>query len=311
MLSRVADSIFWMARYMERTNGMLRMLRTNYVASQSEENAFSWKSVLQTYSSKTVAEIEEMEYSSQKVIEHLLIDKNHLGSVINIITLARENARSVQDHITKEVWQCLNEYYHLIKEPQIETNIQKGDPISVLDVLIRHGMLYHGTVDITMAREEGFNFLNIGKFLERSILSADMINIKLAELHFDLEQQLEEQPWRYLLFSLSGYELYLKTNRGSVEPNKVIQQVLYNPSFSHSVLYCLNQLTRYFERLKEESITEIYNEMEFLIGKSMNHIKYSNAQTQSGSSLKNLLAQLKNELFYISSSFSKNYFGVS
>ena len=83
MLSRVADSIFWMARYMERTNGMLRLLRTNYVASQSEEKAFSWRSVLLTYGDMQPKQIDELEFSSQKVLEHLLHDKENNSSVIN------------------------------------------------------------------------------------------------------------------------------------------------------------------------------------------------------------------------------------
>jgi uncharacterized alpha-E superfamily protein len=311
MLSRVADSIFWMARYMERTNGMLRMLRTNYVASQSEETAFSWKSVLTTYGNKDEQELEAMEFAPQQVIEYLLFDKEHLGSVINIITLARENARSVQDHITKEVWQCLNEYYLLIKEPQLERNIRLGDPISVLDTLIRHGMLYHGTVDITMSREDGFNFLNIGKFLERALLSADMVHMKLEEIKTGTDLQFEAPQWRYLLFSLSGYELYLKTNRGSLQPVKAIQQILYNPVFSHSVLYCLKQLNRYFERLESESIPEVYSQLEFLIGRTMNNVKYSNIQSIEGPAVKVLLAQIRTELFEISGSFNKYYFGVS
>ncbi len=311
MLSRVADSIFWMARYMERTNGMLRMLRTNYVASQSEEVSFSWKSVLNTYGDPQRQQAESIEYSSLLVLEYLLLDRDHVGSVLNIISQARENARSVQDHITKEVWQCLNEYYHLIRDPQIEKNIRHGDPLTALDALIRHGMLYHGTVDITMAREEGFNYLNIGKFLERAILSADMINIKLNEMDYNLQSPNEAPQWRYLLYSLSGYELYLKTNRGMVNPDMVLNQVLYNRAFPHSVLYCLQQLNRYFERLKTESLPHIYNKLEFLIGRAMNNVKYSNTQNKDGDTLQLFLSQTRNELFEISGSFSQYYFGLS
>ena len=115
MLSRVAESIFWMARYMERTNRMLRMLHTKYVSSQDEINDFSWNSVLQIYSDKPEKVFKLIETNSPKVLEHLIVDRDNSFSIINNITRARENARSVQDHLTKEVWLCLNEYYHLIK----------------------------------------------------------------------------------------------------------------------------------------------------------------------------------------------------
>lgn len=311
MLSRVADSIFWMARYMERTNGMLRMLRTNYVASQSEETGFSWKSVLNTYGDCPAEKVEQIQYSPTEVLTYLLHDREHIGSIVNVITLARENARAVQDHITKEVWQCLNEYYHLARDPQIEKNIRHGDPLSALDTLIRHGMLYHGTVDITMARGEGFNYLNIGKYLERAILSADMVNIKLEEMNYNLHLPGEAPQWRYLLYSLSGYELYIKTFRGALQPDTVLKQVLYNSAFPHSVLYCLKQVNRYFERLKAESLPENYNRLEFVIGRSMNNVKYSNLQNKDSLALQQFLYQTRNELFQISSSFSQYYFANS
>jgi uncharacterized alpha-E superfamily protein len=311
MLSRVADSVFWMARYMERTNGMLRLLRTNYVSSQDEVKDFSWNQVLRTYSDLSPEETNDFENNSSKIIEHLLLDRNNSASVINNVTRARENARAVQDHITKEVWQCLNDYYHLIRNEQIHQQVQFGDPVSALDNLIQHGMLYHGTVDITMARGEGFNYLNIGKFLERAFLSADMLNIKLKELNYNLQQPIEVPALRYLLYSLSGYELYLKTHRGNFHVDFVLQQILYNTHFPHSVLYCLQQISRYFERLKTESLPESYDQLEFLIGRAMNNVKYSSIQPQDSEGLKRLLQQTRNELFGIAGGLNQYYFGNS
>ena len=308
MLSRVAESIFWMARYMERTNRMLRMLHTKYVSSQDEINDFSWHSVLQTYSDKPEVEFKLIETNSAKVLEHLIIDKENSSSIINNITRARENARSVQDHITKEVWLCLNEYYHLIREADIEKNIRFGDPITSLDLLIRHGMLYHGTVDITMAREQSFNFLNIGRFMSRAIITIDLLTIKLKEYDYDLEKYADDPSWRFLLYSLSGYELYNKRNRGTLDAGLVIQHVLYNTDFPHSLLYSLNRLCRYFERLKTESKPDNYAQLEFLIGRCTNNIKYSNL-TNNSKLLKEFLPQTRNELFEIASTFNKFYFG--
>lgn len=311
MLSRVADSVFWMARYMERTNGTLRLLRTNYISSQDEVQDFSWQPLLRSYSDASVEEIQAIGNDSPKVLEHLLLDRNNGASVFNNITRARENARAVQDHITKEVWQCLNDYYHLIRDKNIHVQVKQGDPVTALDSLIYHGMLYHGTVDITMARGEGFNYLNIGKFLERAILSADMLNIKLTELNYNLQQPVEVPALRYLLYSLSGYELYLKTHRGNFQADHVLQQVLYNDNFPHSVSYCLKQLFRYFERLESESLPESYKQLEFLIGRAMNNVKYSSIRLSDSENLLNFLYQTRQELFGIAAAFNQYYFGNS
>ena len=311
MLSRVADSIFWMARYMERTNGMLRLLRTNYISSQDEVKDFTWQAILRIYSDATEEEITAIGNHSPHVMQHLLLDRLNGSSVINNITRARENARAAQDHLTKEVWQCLNDYYHLIRTRNIQQQVQQGDPITAMDSLIYHGLLYHGTVDITMARGEAFNYLNIGKFLERAILSADMLNIKLTELNYELRQPSEVPALRYLLYSLSGYELYLKTNRGNFQADLVLQQILCSGNFPHSVYYCLNQLSRYFERLHPGSSQESYSQVEFLIGRAMNNIKYSTIRLSDPEGLRKFLQQTRSELFGIAQGFNQYYFANS
>jgi len=309
VLSRVAYNIFWMSRYIERTNGMLRLLRTNYISSQDEVNNFSWRSVLRLYSDVSPAQTEMIEMQSSRVLDHLVLDFNNTSSVCNNIYKARENARAVQDHISKEVWQCLNDYHHLVRDSVIHNQIKYGDPVTAFDNLIRHGMLYYGTVDTTMARGEGFNYLHVGRFLERAILSIDMLNARLTELGYNLQQPIEAPALRYLLYSLSGYELYLKTYRGKMATSSVVEQILYNPNFSHSVLYCLQQLTRFFERLQGESLPENYREVEFQIGKSRNNIRYSNMQEADSVTLKSFLEKTRNEIFTIDTAFNKYYFG--
>lgn len=311
MLSRVANSICWIARYMERTNGMLRLLRTNYISSQDEVTDFSWQSVLRLYSDLPPSQTEQIKNNSSKVLDHLILDVSNTASVCNNIYRSRENARAAQDHITKEVWQCLNDYHHLIRDQQIHNQIRYGEPLTPMDALIQHGMLYYGTVDSTMARGEGFNYLNVGKFLERAILSADMLNIKLAELNDDPGRPPDGIEWRYLLYSLSGYELYLKTYQGKFETKNVVEQVLYDTNFPHSVLYCLQQLTRYFERLKEESLPDSYSEVEFRIGKTTNHVKYSNIENAGEKAQKDFLDEVRRQLFQIANAFSQYYFGNS
>ena len=114
----------------------------------------------------------------------MVIDKENANSILNMVTLARENARSVQEHIPKDLWQCLNEYYHTAKEPRIAAGLKKDDPIGVLDVLIkagnavlRHSRNYNG------ARPGHAAFMNIGKYLERAIQSIDILDVKFGPIN--------------------------------------------------------------------------------------------------------------------------------
>ncbi len=179
MLSRVADTIYWMARYMERTTGMLQVLRTSYISSQDDIKDFNWRPLLTTYGGElTKQQIKEAEWDTASVFEYLILGKENISSAYNNILQSRENARAIQDHITKEVWQCLNNYYHFIREAEFENQLRTGDPVTAIDALIRHGLLFTGTVKNTMTRDDSYTYLHIGKFLERSILMTDILPIK-------------------------------------------------------------------------------------------------------------------------------------
>src|SRR6185295_11734761 len=147
MLSRVADSLFWMSRYMERTDGMLRMLKVNHHSSQDDRDDFTWRPVLKIFSTLSEEEIVGIERNGRKVLQYMVVDRENPNSVLNMVTIARENARSVQDNITKELWQSLNEFYHAMRNEKLEVALQYEDPLTVLDSLVRQGMLYYGVAD--------------------------------------------------------------------------------------------------------------------------------------------------------------------
>src|SRR6201999_1955137 len=137
MLSRVAASFYWLSRYIERSDGMLRMLKINYASSQDTVQEFTWEPVVRIFAGSDDEEAEKLENNSRAVLKYMVTGKNNPNSILNIITLARENARGVQEHITKDLWQCLNEYYHTVKDIRIDNALKKDDPVSVLDILIK------------------------------------------------------------------------------------------------------------------------------------------------------------------------------
>ena len=309
MLSRVADTIYWLGRYMERTNGMLQVILTQYISSQDEASDFMWRPLLKIYGELSEEEIKIIETSSPKALEYMIFSRTNSASAYNNVMFSRENARGIQDRITKEVWQCLNDYYHFIRNDDLRKEVSMADPVSTIDLLIRNGLLFTGTVDNTMTRGEGFTYINIGKFLERAVHSSDITRIKMNEL-FSKQQDAYEAPnLRYLLYSLFGFEVYLKTYKGNFTTKNVLDLILYNPDFPHSILYSLERLYKYFERLRPESLPENYDRLEFLIGKTMNNIKYSNVNESDIQTLDAFLFQTRLDLFEISAAFSKYYFG--
>ncbi|MBS1509330.1 MAG: alpha-E domain-containing protein [Bacteroidetes bacterium] len=308
MLSRVADSLYWMSRYMERADGILRMLKINYASSQDDIQEFSWKPVLRIFTALTDAEATALANDNRGVLQFMVTDKDNPNSVLNIVTQARENGRSVQDHITKEMWQCLNDFYHTIRQQKLVELLQQEDPITVLDTLIKLGLLYFGTTDVTMARGEGSAFINIGKFLERAIQSADILDIKFSDLNYELDKPADTTYWKYLLMSISGYELYLKTYRSGFGAKNVMEQIILNENFPRSVVYSINHLHHYFERLKNEKNISGFNHLNFMIGKVQSKIKFSTPDAIIHEGLHHFLVETKSSLFQIGNALNQNYF---
>ncbi|SEN20512.1 Uncharacterized conserved protein, Alpha-E superfamily [Mucilaginibacter gossypiicola] len=311
MLSRVAASFYWLSRYIERSDGMLRMLKINYASSQDTVQEFTWEPVMRIFAGLNAGEAEKLDNDSRSVLKYMVTGKNNPNSILNIITLARENARGVQEHITKDLWQCLNEYYHTVKDPRLERSLHREDPIGVLDVLIKQVMLYYGTVEITMERGEGRAFMNIGKYLERAIQSVDILDTKFSSISDNPDLLTDTTYWKHLLLSLGGYELYLKTYREGFEAENVLEQVVLNNDFPRSVIYSVNNIQRYFDRLKNDSNADDYREMSFQIGRLQSRIKYSSVKSIKQEGLHLFLTQIRSELYGVGNSLNQHYFANS
>jgi uncharacterized alpha-E superfamily protein len=286
------------------------MLKINYASSQDELHEFSWKPVLLIFTYMEEEQASAISNHSREVLQYMVTGKENPNSVLNMVTHARENARSVQDHITKELWQCLNDFYHTIRDERLAESLQREDPVTVLDVLIKQGLLYYGTTDITMARGEGYAFMNIGKLLERGVQSADILDIKFSDLQYDFTKT-DTMYWKYLLLSISGYELYLKTYRSGFEAKNVVEQIVLNNDFPRSVIYSINQLHRYFERLKSDGNAEGFRKIDFMIGKIKSKVKYSTVETIMEEGLHAYLNTVKEELYEVANALDQYYFAYS
>lgn len=311
MLSRVAASFYWLSRYVERSDGMLRMLKINYASSQDAMKEFTWEPVIRIFAGSDGEETAKLENNSRAVLNYMVTGKNNSNSILNIITLARENARGVQEHIPKDLWQCLNEYYHTVKDPRLVRALEREDPIGVLDILIKQVMLYYGTIEITMERGEGRSFMNIGKYLERAIQSVDILDTKFGSVSDNPDLLTDTSYWKHLLQSMGGYEIYLKTYREGFEASNILEQVILNNDFPRSVIYSVNHIQRYFDRLKNDSNMDSFREMSFMIGRLESRIKYSSVKSIEEEGLHLFLTQVREDLYGIGNALNEHYFAHS
>lgn len=307
MLSRVAENLFWMARYMERSSSQLRVMRSLYVASQ-DGSPFMKRETLNLAFNQGASSNETVPMTT--LLHGLLFDKNNDGSIISNVFKARENARSVQDHITLELWHTLNEFYLLIKDHKLSATFTEDDPITVFDDLIHQCMHYFGVIDSYMFRGEGFYFLNMGKFVERSLQSSKLLQLQFMFNNGILSVGEELLSWRYFLFAMSGYEFYLKSNAGNIVPERIFHQVLNDSLFPHSVAYCIQQLVFYGSRLAAGRTENVGKDVKYAIGKTDALLKYKELELKSEQVLL-FFNSLNEHIYGIVSALNKNYFGLN
>ncbi len=313
MLSRIADSLFWLNRYMERADGILRVTRTNYISVLDKgisENV-TWRPVLEIFTTCKDEEIEKLENNTGGVLKKIILDADNNNSLKVLINRARENARGVQDHITKEVWESVNQVYHIVNSPSLNKKLLSEHAMDTLDSLTRQIVLYTGVTDITMPRGSGWNFMNIGKYIERCLETLEITNREFATIGYALEEQQDILYWRILLLSLSGYELHLKTYRTTNNNQNVLHQAIINANFTRSLIYSLTRIDRYLEDIVKENQSEENQALVRCFGRLYSYVKFIDFDTLDALTLQHFLATVKNELLEFSKRLGQSFFSYS
>ena len=313
MLSRIADSMYWMNRYMERSEGMLRMLHTHYMLSldKGPYGTHDWRPALQIFTSLPEQEIAGIAGNTNQVMEYLLLNTKNLNSLKVILNRARENARGMQDHITKEVWEQVNHMYHLINNPKTEKKLISNETLATIDMLVQNCLLYTGVTDTTMPRGMSWSFMNLGKYIERSLLTIELTDKHYQAINYDLEQNKDILYWRGLLFSLSGYELHLKNYRSTDHSYNVAHQVIFNLQFPHSIIYSLQRIKKYLDdAIKENNPSEKYNLLK-QFGRLYSQVEFADFEWIKRSGLPAYLRDVRSELLQFSRSLSHSFFSYS
>lgn len=313
MLSRIADSLYWLNRYMERADGLLRVVSTHYILSFDKDvnGNLTWRPVLEMFSITADEEITAIENDTGASLKKLITDTTNDNSLKMIMSRARENARGVQDHITKEVWEEVNSVYHLMNYSSLDGRLDSYEAIEVLGLFTRHSVMYAGITDITMARGTGWHFMNLGKYIERCLEALVLISKQYALINYKLDEMRDIMQWRYLLMSLSGYELHLKTYGSSNYNYNVIHQILFNEEFPHSVIYSLARIERHLaEVIKENSSVENANLMRHL-GRLHSKVRYTDMESLNDQTLRQFLEDVRGELVVFARKLAQNFFSYS
>lgn len=309
MLSRIADSLFWLNRYMERTQSILRVVRTHYIISLDNDaiGNTTWKPILEIFTQLPKAEIAQIEKQTDAVLKKILTDSSNPNSIKTIVGRARENARGVQNQITKELWEAVNSMYHLTNKSLLNKKLSGPEALEVIDQLMHQSVLYAGIADITMQRGIGWDFMKLGKYLERSMETIVITDKQCQRFDYDMQQERDITQWRFLLMSLAGYEVYLKTYRTFKHNNNVLHQMLLNEDYPHAVIFSLTRISRYLKDVINDNDSDKLALMR-TFGRLYSKIKYMDPERLETMDLHLFFKELRNELLVFHNQLEKVFF---
>ena len=233
MLSRVADSLFWMARYLERAEHSARIIgvHLDMMLDQGGPSADErWRRILAGLGDPVPAA------DGETLTRTLLYDPRCRASIVASVSRARENCRQARNQVSSEMWVQLNRMYHHVR------NFLSGGKASIsareflLDVL-QDVHLFRGITDSTMSHSEGWQFIEVGHYLERAMNSA-----RLLDTHFASDSGLLE--WIGLLRSSTAFEAYCRAHTVDIRPDRAAGFLLLDPEFPHSIRFAAERLNR-------------------------------------------------------------------
>lgn len=252
MISRVAESCFWLTRYLERAENVARLVSVNL--DMVLDAPASWMPLI-----VVVGEQERFEAhfgdeaSGETVQEYLTWDERNPASIVSSIRWMRENARTIREVISLETWQCANRYWTWLRSSDARARYD-SDPQDFYKEVTRLSVEIQGWVMNTMMHEQPFEFMAMGRLLERASQTARTMDVKHhmlgSEDPGELESPLAAAEWGALLKSCSAAEPFYKRHSELPRGALVAEFLLQNPTFPRSVLYCLSRGERFLTRIR-------------------------------------------------------------
>jgi uncharacterized alpha-E superfamily protein len=266
MLSRVANSLYWMSRYIERAENISRLLDVNlqlmvdFVHLDDQQLKEHWLPILRSAGDEETFFKHHDVANSETVTEFMTFQTENPNSVISCLFAARENARQVRDQIPLELFEVLNECYLFLKSKNAREVWENGAH-EFYGQIKRYSHLIQGLTDSTFSRSEGYEFIQFAKFIERADKTTRILDIKyhiLLPNVTDVGGAVDAAQWQAVLRSASGIDAYRRFNVADITPKKVAEFLIFSPVFPRSIQYCLGRVDHYMHLLTDTPYGE-YN----------------------------------------------------
>jgi len=246
MLSRVAENIYWMSRYIERAENTARLVSvaTNLMLDLPKWIRQGWAPLIAISGCDALYRKSHDDYGERAVLRFIIGAKENPDSILASLSSARENCRTIRDIVPRKTWEQLNALHHYAQEQMQEGLTKRGRHLFLEQIVVRCQTIA-GIVAGTMNHDQGYQFLRLGRSLERADMTTRILDVSSANLLHEDGPDLEpfaNTRWMAVLKSLSSYQMYRHSQQPRVQRSAVIRFLLQSTVFPRAVYFCVNQV---------------------------------------------------------------------
>ena len=312
MLSRIADSLFWIARYMERAEDTARLLDVTYymlLEGPARGWRLRWGPLVAIAGDEAAFAARYPEATAQSVHRFLGFDVENPSSIVQCIAKARENARTIRDRLSREMWEDLNGLFLTTSGVGVEAALAAG-PHEFCSLVKFGCQRFQGVADATLPRDEGWHFLRAGQALERTGMTARIVDVQYHSLVEGASGAGEPDNHQCMavLKSVAAYEFYRRRYHSRIEPAKVVELLVLNPIHPRSIRFSVATLESSLRAISGAPADRYTNEAERLAGRLHDALKYDRIEDVLARGLHAYLADVQRLCCAIGDAIAASYF---
>ncbi len=307
MLSRTADHLFWMSRYIERAENLARLLDVTWqmslVPQSIEASNQNWNAVIALNSLEEAYSAKYSTVNADNVLRFMVSDPDNLASIYSCLRLARENAHAVRGTITSEMWETLNATWLEAREKSYE-QIANAGVGEYFEWVKMRSSLSRGTTLGTLLQDKAYHFIRLGTLLERADNTARILDVKYHVLrpHGD-EGATDFYQWGALLRSVSGFEVYRKVYRDVITPERVTELLILRDDMPRSLHFCMNGVIKNLDLIANRQSGETLRQAGLLHAK----LHYARVEDILEQGLHEWLTDFMDHIYLLGDGISKNF----
>lgn len=312
MLSRVADAIYWMHRYVERAENVARFIDVNLHLTLDRPAGATeqWAALVDTGGDRQAFQERYGAATRENVVAFLTFDRTNPNSILACLRAARENARSIREIISSEMWEQINTFFLMVVDSAAPQKVAE-EPHAFFTAVKMASHLFLGITDVTMSHGEPWHFGHVGRLLERADKTTRILDVKyflLLPATLDARTSVDDIQWIAVLKSASAFEMYRK-RFGRIRPDCVADFLLLDREFPRAVHYCLVQAEESLHIISGAPRGTFANAAEQRLGRLRAELDYAQIDEIFASDLHAFLDGLQAKLNHVGDAIGSTFFG--